>query len=371
MKRVRQNVSEKPRGFPWTKTTRVFHTTLAMRRVLDVGLKPRRLLDRDVHATGGGPDESVSFSTDRRVTFAIALGLRALAHAARDELSLGQMIIDLQRVAPKGAAQQIDSMRISPEDVVRIDAGLIPFSAGMNAWRHPVSLETFMGWDRNELHDVKEDFAGGSRPYAARGWAAPRVVERMQEDSALRGKYSVDPSLALYAAKQKFEFYKYMLSYSEWEHELYNPLFMHTGAETMAPVTDDDIGIVGAVLGADWFCTDAKAAGELGQDLTKLSPVHLSDWESGCQDRLRRGEERSRSVTLPTREWDQPEPTDTVWYTRSMAEVRVYDTSLIRDLREDYNMDDVLHEACDAWRQRGVEWEEPLAYPYFKVRQAA
>jgi hypothetical protein len=368
---VRQNRSEKPRGFPWTKATPVYHTTLALRAVLDEGLKPRRALGRDVHATGGGPDESVSFSTDKRVTFAIAVGLHTLARAARDELPLGQMIIELQRVAPKGLAQQINSMRLTPEKVVHIDNGLVPFSVGTGAWQHTVSMDAFLSADRHDLHDVTEDFAGGSRPYAARGWATPVVVERMQEESARNGKYSVDKGLDRYAANRKFELYKYMLSYSEWEHELYNPLFMHTDPETMVTVADDDIGIVGAMLGADWFCTDAQAADEIGLDRKNLSAVHLSDWESGCEDRLRHGEERKRLVTLPTREWEQPDAEDTVWYTRSMAEVRVYDTSLIRDLREAYNLDDVLHETRDAWDQKGIEWETPLAFPYFKVRQRA
>lgn len=362
-KRLRRNAA--PKGFPWAKQTTLYHATLALDRVLVEGLKPRRALEREVHATGGGPDESISFTADERVAVAIAVGLRVLARAAKGELELGQMIIDMKQLAPKGVAEQLSSMRLTPETVIHLDAGLVPFQSGIGAWKNNVAIEAYESTDPSLLVDVKERSAGGSHPIYAEGWTTPEVLRDMQERSMGPGKsYSVTKNAEGYAAEMKFELYKYALSYAEWANECYNPLFMHTSPEVMRSIDEDQIGIVSATVDADWVCMDGKDAERLGVDISQFSRVTLSDWAHGCEQRLRHGS----SVWTKPRDWDLPEPNDTIYYTGAMAEVRAYDASLIRNLRLSADVETFVSDAREAWARRGIEVDDPIAYPHIKMR---
>ncbi len=51
-----------------------------------------------------------------------------------------------------------------------------------------------------------------------------------------------------------------------------------------------------------------------------------------------------------------------------MAEIRTYDTTLIHNVRRKETMDDVLDEARDAWFQKDMEIDDPIAWPYFRPR---
>jgi len=350
------NSSEKPRGFRWPRGRRVYHATLALDRVLSEGLKPRSMLGDDIHATGGGPSESVSFTLDRRIAEAIVIGLRALALAARGELQLGQMIIEGHRLAPKGTRSQLDSMRLSPDDVVRIDQGLVPVTAGEHAWLNRVRLDVLVA-HLDQLVDPRLLYHhGASKPYAAQAWGSPQLVAEMGELSAR--------DLGYYAANQRFEFYKYMLSFADWEHELYNPLFMHTSPRLLADIDIEQIGVVEAQLDADWLCAEPAAAQALGFDVSARSRVWLSDWANACEGRLRHGWQ-----VRPPSDWEQPEREDTVMYVGSMAEVRVYDRSMITALKLESHLDDVLSSTSVEWfNKRGLEVETPIYYPYFKTR---
>lgn len=361
--RLRSNGA--PKGFPWAKSATLYHATIALDRVRADGLKPRRALGRDVHATGGGPDESISFTADERVAIAIAVGLRVFARAARGELELGQMIIDMKQLAPKGVAEQLRSMRLTPEMVVHIDAGLVPFQGGVGSWKNRVAMEAYMATDRSLLVDVSERSAGGSQPVYVEGWTSPEILRDMQERSMAPGKlYSVEKNTDRYAADMKFELYKYALSYADWAHECYNPLFMHTSPEVMKEIDENQIGVVSATVDADWVCADGKDLQRLGFDTSQFSHVTLSDWAHGCENRLRHG----HNVWTKPRDWDLPEPSDTIYYTGSMAEVRVYDPSLIRNVRLSADVDTFVSDTREAWARKGIEVEDPLAYPHFTMR---
>lgn len=365
-RRIRPN-DPTPKGFPWPRNQVLYHTTVALDRVRDEGLKPRRALSRDVHATGGGPDESISFTTDERVAIAIAVGLRVLVRAARGSMQLGQLIIEMERVAPKGLAEQLRSMKLTPETVVHADSGLVPFSAGFGAWRNVVSIEAFLDTPRSDLVDVKESYAGGTKPMRVEGWTTPATLRSMQERSQRPGtSYFVAEGTDRYAANLMFELYKYALSYAEYNRELYNPLFIHTSPEVMRTIEEDQIGIVEATIDADWICAEAPDADRLGYDVSRLSAVTLSDWAHGCENRLRFG----HKVQTKPREWEQPEPHDTVTYAGSMAEVRVFDPAMIRGLRMTADVETFMNDTRDAWDRKGMIVDDPVGYPYFKVRHS-
>lgn len=366
-RRLRPNDPSVPKGFPWPRKQILYHATVAIDRVRDEGLKPRRALGRDIHATGGGPDESISFTTDERVALAIALGLRVLVRAARGQMQLGQLIIEMERLAPKGVAEQLRSMRLTPEQVVHVDSGLVPFSAGMGAWRNLVSMDAYLDTPKDVLTDVVESFAGGSRPMSVAGWTTPAVLRDMQERSLRPGtSYSVTTGTEWYAANLMFELYKYGLSYAEHHHELYNPFFIHTRPEVMATIDEGQIGVVEATVDADWICADARDADRLGFDTSRFSRVTLSDWAHGCESRLRHG----HTVQTKPKDWEQPEAHDTVYYAGAMAEVRVYDPAMIRGLRLTADIETVLNDTRDAWDRKQMVVDDPVGYPYFKARHS-
>lgn len=355
-----------PQGFPWAKKQKVYHATMALDRVMDEGLKPRKMIG-DIHATGGGPDESISFTLDRRVAVAIAIGLRTFARAARREISLGQMVSNLRPLAPLGTAEQLRSMQLTDRAIDLIGRGLIPFSAGIGAWQHTISIDAYLDADKSELHEVEERSAGGKWPIYVFGWAPPDVVRRMQEASVRPERlYRVDPGLDTWGVNRAFEFYKYMLSYADFQHELYNPLFMHTSPETMKDVDLSQIAVVSATVDADWVCGEHSSISQLGYDMEGMWPVTMSDWANSCEQTLRHG--RTWRTSPPRKDWEAPTPEATVYYTASMAELRVYDRTLVRDLRIDAEDDDVVSDVEIEWSNRGKEVSDPLAHPYFKTR---
>lgn len=354
------NPSERPRGFPWRKDKRVYHSTIALDRVIDEGMKPRRALKERIHATGGGPDEALSFTTSIGVAQAICLGLRVLARCARGEMLFGDLIIAMQKVAPKGTAWKLADMRLTPEKVERIDRKLYPFSVGHAPWHgtrvREAAFEARYAADRGAFEAVEEFFAdGASHPYGRIGWAPRDVVVVMEPD--------LSPTDDL-RASSCFEFYKAALGMGGGSdyHEVYDPFFIHTSPDVMKHVPEDQIGIVVATLDADWLCAGGRDAEDMGFSTAGL---RLMDEPDMCEHDLRYPEFRRRSEA--SREWDRPSPADTLVYEGPhMAEIRAYDPALVRGLYVSETMEEILYQARREWDHKGIEVEDPVAWPYFK-----
>lgn len=362
---LKNNPSAKPHGFPWPKDRWAYHATTALGLVSRHGLKSRKQLDQALHATGGGPDEAVSFTLDVRVARSIALGLRTFARCARGELSLGDLIIAMQRVAPKGTAWKLKDMRLTPEFVANVDRGLYPFATSGYFGTHvsDAGLAKARGEHPNAFVDVKEHFSDprSTKPYQVVGWAPRDVVIEMQQGLV----YAHPPNERL-AAGYAFEFFKSALAMGSIPgeaEEVYDPFFFLTSIEGMAPITDEQIGIVRAQLGADWLCAGPRDAQTMGFDTKGL---YLGDWAGTCEEALRE-EYARKSYRAPSRDWEAPDPSDTIVYLGAhMAEVRAYDTALVKDLDAWETMDEILDEARTAWFNKGIEVEDPIAWPYFK-----
>jgi hypothetical protein len=168
-----------------------------------------------------------------------------------------------------------------------------------------------------------------------------------------------------YRANRCFEFYKQALPYGQYERELYDPFFMFTSPKLLSTIPLDQIGVVSATLDADWVCGDDSDMKALGFDISNL-PWGES-WGHNCEMRLRyetRGEHRT-----PPSGWAPVERYDTIVYKGAMSEVRVYDGSMIRNLRTSvYGNDELVDEVVEAWARVGKRVSDPLAYPYFKTR---
>ena len=349
------------RGFRWNRGTKVYHTTLALDAVLSEGLKSRRDLSERVHATGGGPDEAISFTTDIRVARAICVGLVTLAKIAKGQMLLGDLVISASSVAPEASRLTLADMKLREIDIVNRDRGLFPFSS--SAWSAGEKVDVDLAVaeiaaDPASFEDVKTDSMNDGAPYAVSGWSKVEALKKI-----LRQPDQFNPRST---ADIGFEFYKrHWLPYAFWDKAAYNPDFIGTSASKMAEVDESQIGILVATLDADWVCTESKAAEQMGYyDEAQSIRWDIGDWAHDCEHALRFGH-KVRTIPRGTG-WEQPDPKDTVYYIWNLSEPRVYDSGMIRGLKLEEEADDALSKCEQAWYKKGIELEAPpIAHPWF------
>lgn len=340
------------RGPAWDKDRVVYHATIARRAIVESGFKTREQLGGELHATGGGTAHAVSFTLDRRVAQAIVLGLRALRRGARGELGLGDLIIQFRAIAPTSLDAVLAEEQLTPESVVRYDSGKHP--AAWNQW----------GGERVSKAQFDEllEQPGVEREFAGLAWVPNELLARTLPDAA----YSI-----LYRT-YFYSFFKHVLTYGQFNKELYDPFFMSTRLDVLADLNEDDIGIVQARVAADWVCIKPDVAPSVvgWNEAERLAGSRGYDWSEACERHLddqARGERRTFHSYKPVREWEDPDFHDTIAYlSDSMAEIRVWDVGLIRDVRTFEDMDDVLNASRDAWDGKGKIVDEPVAMPHFK-----
>ena len=352
--------AKKPRGYEWSKSYKLYHATVGARAIVDEGFKTRRQLG-GINATGGGTDSAISLTMDLRVAQAIVLGLRVARGIARKEIQLGELIIQGAELAPKANALALKSEQLeSPEFVVNIDRGLWPFSSGMGYGRgirlKPAQLEEVLA--SGQAVDIDEVFSSpqATRPMRVDGWAPVELLNRYEDN-------------AYYTWRYPWGYYKSLLGQGDLAtEELYDPLFFSTDVDAMARLHDDDIAILELTVDADWLCAKPRDAQDMGYE-----PATYADaqWAESCEhhlDMVVRYDDRLYQGSKP-RHWDAPDPADTIAYLGShMAEFRVYNPALIKNVRVYEDLDDVLNGARDAWDSKGKIVDEPFVWPYFKPR---
>lgn len=370
--------SSLPRGFAWPKETWLYHATTGMRRLLDEGFKTREQLG-GAHALGGGPDNGISFALDRRVTRSIAVGLNTLRRAARWEIGIGDLILQTERTAPKGLRGLLETIRTTPEDIVRYDQALtrvaLGHSTGALYGYFGVESLTEKEWEElaPNIEDAKEHFAGpgATKPYLVEGWAPIGAVIDVKPDANARWKQH----------NENFaEAYKNLLANASGWKELYNPVFWATSMDALALKEEDDVGIVRCRVNAEWVCADWRSAEDAGlePEAHLRGPMSASDWSDSCDNHLgdkararaRNEEPRgwySSPHTVGGTKWDAPDPSDTIAYRGSLTEIRVYDPKMIVDLERYETFDDLRHEIDSSFFNKGIDGiDDPFAYPWFR-----
>lgn len=330
--------------------------------MLSEGLKSRRDLSERVQATGGGPDEAISFTTDIRVARAICVGLVTLAKIAKGQMLLGDLVISASNVAPEATRLTLADMKLREIDIVNRDRGLFPFSSSAWSAGEKVDVDLAVAQiaaDPASFEDVKTDSMNDGAPYAVSGWSKAEALKKI-----LRQPDQFNPRST---AEIGFEFYKrHWLPYAFWDKVAYDPSFIGTSARKMANVDESQIGIVVATLDADWVCTEVGPAEQMGyHDEAQRIRYDLSEWAHDCQNALRFGHQ-VRTIPRGTG-WEQPDPKDTIYYIGALSEQRVYDSGMVKGLRLEEESDSVLSQCEIAWYNKGIELETPpIAHPWFK-----
>jgi hypothetical protein len=329
-----------------------------MQKILDEGFKTRAQLS-GINVTGGGPDNSISFTLNRKTATAIALGIYTIRGIARGEILLGDLIVQAQQVAPKALEYCIKYMATdhgikTPEDVRRVDSGLERFT-NYSTKADASKLEKLLASERTEI--IAQD------EWRVSGWAPVEIVASVSE----HWRAGEDPAWKYH--RITFDVYKTLLSIGSGEKELYDPVFFLTNLGALSRMSLDEIGILSVKILADWVCAEWRGAESLGYDPgswtePRLWPSVLSDWSHGCENRLRFPKEEGAPYhsTLP-RGWDPPSREDTIVYLGAMSEIRVYDSKLIDNVREYASVDDVVNAARDAWDRKGLVIDQPYFMP--------
>ena len=364
MRRIARNSSGKPKGFAWQKSTTVYHATGAMQAILDEGFRTREQIG-GAHVTGGGPSNAVSFTLNKKTARAIALGLRTIRGIGLGKTLLGDIIIQTAQVAPKASVQlqkylsEERGVR-SPEDVERVDRGMERFSYGVG----PAAFKSDAYAAEVVISSGRAEFIDQSK-YRVTGWAPADVLAEAEPERW--GKIK-DPAWKY--RRVTYDAYRRVLFSGSWEHEIYDPVFFMTDIGPISRMRDEDIGVLRAKLSADWLCAEYRDAETLGYDPGSMTEPRLwasdvSSWVHGCEFTLGHPKEQGSSYnfTLP-RGWDPPTREDTVVYLGAMSEIRVYDLSLIHDVREEEDIEYVLNSARDAWDRKGFVVDEPYFLPW-------
>lgn len=419
------------KGLPWPRGTVAYHATTALSAVMDEGLKTRAEIGR--HATGMGPESAISFTLDPRVAYAICIGLRALARGTKGKLLLGDAIIQARKLGPNGLTRALDQAPKRTADEVELrDEGWIPFRWRESFVEYGIALASEQQLDylveNADTKDVMAHYATSegvleqrigeppppkpSKPFRVIGWVrwedALAAAERWRE----RPQYflpELTPEWAEHRVKQQLErvqelkyrpwfaeFYKRWLHFAHFGHtewtgepqgEVYNPLFMGTDLEPLYHQNVHDIGIVAAEIDAEHLCIpwrEAKTFGYTDEQLGEYfrSPITASDWHSDCERYLERvAEGREKRDWLGPRGTAPPDPTDTVLYkSEAMSELRVYDSSVIRNLHVFATMRQVIDETAEEWADPDATDsmtgpvaldEPPIAFPFFRGEPTA
>lgn len=382
-------MSDSPqRGLPYPGWP-LYHATAAYDALMEHGFLTRAELaeragGRERHFAGGGTSYAISMTLDPRVAEAIVIGLRVISRLVKGTMSLGELLIAGQKQAPTGTADVIREWRLTPERVLLYDEGLYPFHT------RGLAAQMTLG-EAHSRGDVLIDSAFEASPDRGYGDEVERVPEGAVDVVAFFGHYTEDlpgaapdrqaieiagwaPKMEVAAVSRygdgtsyrdnaRFvEMYKRMLAMSTFDaEEVYDPLFFLTSLEAMRELNEDDLWVVETDCEADWLCISFNDAKRLG--LTSEFHAHPSpDWYHTCEHRLEDvasgGRYGSRAAAVP-RGWAQPDPSDTVVYLgRAMAEVRVYDPSLLTNVRGFKSLDDIEDELG----------ADVIAYPWFRAR---
>ena len=410
------------KGLPWPRGTVVYHATTALSAVMETGLKTRAEIKR--HATGMGPASAVSFTLDPRVAYAICIGLRALAKGTQGKLLLGEAIIQARKLSPQGLDTAIrETPWLQPDEVLRRDHGWVPFrwnAIGTSYVEFGFSVDTETQLDdlvaNAETEDVTATYAtsqgplplpiaekGPSRPIRVSGWvrlddlqqATRRWAEKPQHYlQELREDLREDrvneqvQRIAELKLRPWFaEFYKRWLHFGHFagglnEGEVYNPLFMGTDLEPLYEQNTNDIGIVAAEIDADHLCIQWRDAEAFGYDAQQLreylhAPPTASSWHHDCERYLQMiAEGDTDRKWLGHRHTTAPDPRDTVLYkSAAMSELRVYDSSVIRNMRVFSTMKRIVDGTTEEWAAPTVTkslvgavdlQKPPIAFPFFE-----
>lgn len=360
---MRKRLKKNARGYAWPKGQRVYHATIGARAILREGFKTRAQLGHDVHAAGGGTDAAISLTLSLDVAEAVVLGLRVGHLLARDQLSLGELVIQASQVAPKAfdAALKGLGWPKDPDFVVRVDEGLWPFATGMGYYGgvhlDPRKFEQVMA--SGEAVYVNELFyEGGKKPYAVTGWAP---AEMLAEIDGHRGNL---------ASRYHWDFYKAILGQGDLAtNELYDPLFFATNLNKLGEVELDDIAVLEMTVDAEWLCASPRDAEAFGYE-----PIRYADsqWSESCEGHLdsvaRFG--KDQFTGYKPRELEEPHPEDTIAYLGAhMQELRAWDVSMLENVRVARDVDDSLSDASVEWfNRRQLEVEDPYYFPYVRMR---
>jgi hypothetical protein len=371
-----------PRGFLWPKEAPVYHATTALRAIVRDGFKTRRELG-GANMLGGGTDTAISFTLDLRTAESIAIGLRTIRRITLGEIGLGDLIIQAAEVAPQALAKarkdiQLNTGASTPEEVVLFDRGMrkIRWYASPTG-DHMALGELSTEWLTKVVSDGLVTSVAGERDPRGRsqtGWIEAALLaegknehDRENHERHFPGTPFDDRELRNWEKYGRFNpltfsAYKALLNAGNWsddgKEELYNPLFFMTDLAAISKINEDDIGIVEAKIDADWMCVGKRSAEEMGYDTTTGNVAYyLTQWSDGCQQALDSPSRHDSPVKTARKEYhstlpsvfDPPDPADTIAYLDSMAELRVWNLKLIKDVSVLENLRNVVNSVGDAW----------------------
>lgn len=338
--RVMKNPRFSRAGVAWKPETPVFHATTALQQVLRSGFKTRRMIETEqggrAQAAGGQHDLSVSFTTDVRIAQSICVSLEVLGRIARRDLLLVDLAQLAQQQLPKAYRQLMLAADFASyiEHAAEIDDGMV------------------RRWD-------------GS----AWSWGQPRPGEGSEVTKARYATYAIEVYTRLLAAAEEFR-------------EAHNPI-LFTDPEFASRWDLDNFGVVEARVDLQWVIAqprDLVAARAVPKEaFVPFVQDRVQGWvgdavrelrgriEGALPDEIYRAQhpfiDRYGRVLVAAESGVQVvddveiDPATTGEYARGEAEVRVYDTRLIRDVRLVATLDDIL----------ATIGEDAIAYPYFSM----
>ena len=297
------------RGFPWNTSQPLWHGTTALRAILDEGFKTRRQAGGR-HATGGGPDDAVSLTADRRIATAIVVGL-----------DTGRRIA----LNPDGAYW-----------LKRLYKG-IPKPKREALWRKATDYWQ-RSWDGADLKLLAENHLVER---AARSFGADLPPGATPIRVGSRGNYFSwsRPATAEERASLLWKLYTTILSLNE--RTFYNPAFWLTDPAWLASLGPEDLGVLLARSNTPFVCTEPWGAVTLGY-MEKPSE-YMTAWAQACRWQISGDFAKGRDARIPrsgllrygdyTVDYDSPirrvSPQTSMIAVNAMAEVRVYDPSMI------------------------------------------
>lgn len=319
----KRNLHSNPRfsaaGFEWKKNTPVYHATTGLRSILQGGIKSREQIIKETgvkfEAAGGIHGHSISFTIDANLASSILVTIWNMAHIARNEITMAQLLTRLQLEYPSIFETLMTASFVSvdkyAENIDKIDAG----------------------WERSWLGDRWE-------------WTPPRNGVDYKQ-----------------LADRKLEVYKEAARMGRDEVDW--PIIF-AGSTFLSKLQDTDLAVLSAKLNLDWILpSDRESAIQSGA----LRPEHFHEYETWGRTQTERMWDLARSQTpwqtsrLP---WDDrdlggyanyqrfsppylelvegvtPTLSNTGEYYSSEAEVRIFDSRVVRDLQVYETIYDVL-----------------------------
>jgi hypothetical protein len=321
-------------GVAWKKDIPVYHATTGLRAVLESGLKSRaRILAETgvfVEAAGGQHTESISFTTDPRVAESIVVTLWNMSRIARGEISMVEFRDRLYREYPNIYRKVVESTWVGVDGVFE------------NA--HLIDQGWFRSWDRVAV------------PTAWK-WVPPVGEYKPQ---------FIRPHIALEAYKESAR-----IGHREADWPM-----IYAKDEFLRQLRAEDLGVFVSTLDLDWLIVNAPGARATRTIIPgTMSPGVIQDWNRSTSEYIW---DRAKNVhwwhTTPHHPWSSgryrpPEyievvedvvPTllNTGEYAEGEAEIRVFDSAAVKNLRLYETISDILLKLV--WRGD----KPPLFYPY-------